>query len=291
MQREKMTGTIRTPRMAATAAFMAAAAVSAGLAADPPRTLVICSPGSPGNTLQAEQTMEVFAETVAAAAGRPADSLTAVYHETAEAGLAHLAKDDAALAMVPLPFLVRYGSELSLKPRLEAIQADGRLQTWSLVAKKGSVASPAALAGWEITGAPGYSEAFVRGVMLAGWGRLPADAKITFNARPLGALRRAATGEKVAVMLDRAGTTSLATLPFAADLEVVAESKPLPGGFLCTVGNRMPAAEADKLVASMEHMHERPGVPDVLKMMTLTRFAPVDQKALDQVLRSAAASK
>ena len=48
--------------------------------------------------------MDLFAQEVARAAGRPADSFGAVYHETAEAGLARLAKDDAPMAMVPLPF-------------------------------------------------------------------------------------------------------------------------------------------------------------------------------------------
>ena len=258
--------------------------------APPQRVLVICSPGSPGSTLQAQQTMDVFAETVAKEAGRPPDSLSAVYHQTAEAGLTALTGGDAALAMVPLPFLMRYGAELSLQPKLEAVKDPGLPEVWSLVAKKGSITAPASLSGWEITGAPGYAESFVRGVMLAGWGRIPADAKVVFGAQPLAALRRAASGEKVAVILDAAGAKALGGLPFAADVEVVALSKPMPSGFLCTIGKKMPVAETDRIVDALLHMHEKAATRDVLKMMTIARFAPVDQKALDQILKPATAA-
>src|SRR5262245_60482299 len=115
----------------------------------PPRVLVICSPGSPGTTEQAQPTMDELARAIGAAQGAQAVPMSAVYYETAEAGLARLAGDDAAVAMVPLPFLIRYGDPLSLQPKLEAAQTSGPV-TWSLVAKKGLVTGPASLAGWEL---------------------------------------------------------------------------------------------------------------------------------------------
>jgi len=253
--------------------------------------LVVCSPGSPGTTQQAQPTMDLFAQEVSRAAGRPADSFGAVYHETTEAGLARLAKDDAAMAMVPLPFLLRYGKEASLQPKLEAVPGTGEPEIWSLVAKKGQVTGASSLAGWEVTGTPGYAEGFVRGTVLGGWGSLPPDAKVTFNARPLGALRRAATGENVAVLLDREQTTALASLPFASDLEVVTKSKPLPSGFLCLVDSRLPAPEADKLIKALLHLHQTDSGREILKTMKMTRFKDLDQPALDAIRRSAAGSK
>src|SRR5258705_182793 len=197
--------------------------------------LVVCSPGSPGTTAEAQPTLDSFAQAAGRAAGWPVGSLGAVYFESAEGGLPRLSRPDAALAMVPLPFLIRYGQELGLKPRLETVPESGATEVWSLVAKKDRIPSPAALAGWEVTGSPGYAEDFVRNTLLGRWGAIPSGAKITLTARVLTALRRAASGEKVAVLLDRAQTASLSSLPFAAALQPVYRSRPVPGRFLCLV--------------------------------------------------------
>ncbi|HEY3174230.1 MAG TPA: PhnD/SsuA/transferrin family substrate-binding protein [Candidatus Polarisedimenticolia bacterium] len=251
----------------------------------PARMLVICSPGSPGTTAQAQPTLDAFAAAAGKSAGWPSGTLGAIYFESADAGIARLREPDAALAMVPLPFLIAHGSELSLAPRLSAVAQTGPSEVWSLVAKKGSVAAPASLDGWEVTGTPGYAAGFVRGAILSGWGPLPEGAKITFTPRPLGALRRAAAGEKVAVILDAAQTAALASLPFAPELEVIHTSRPLPGGYFCTVGDRLPAAEGAKVSAGLARLHETDGGKEILKTMRMTRFEPVDREALEEVRR------
>ena len=193
--------------------------------------------------------------------------------------------------MVPLPFLLRYGKDLALQPKLLAVQESDEPEVWSLLAKKGVVVSAASLAGWEVTGMPGYAEGFVRGTLLGGWGALPADARITFGARPLSALRRAAAGEKVAVLLDREQTAAVGSLPFASDLEVVTRSKPLPSGFMCTVGTRTPPAETERILKAMLHLMDTDAGREVLKTMRMSRFKQVDQPALDAIRRQSAGTE
>jgi hypothetical protein len=251
------------------------------------RALVICSPGSPGGTESAQSVMDDVARAIAVAAGRPEGSLTAVYHETLEAGVARMREPDAALAMVPLPFLLSHGDELKLTARLLAVPESGPVETWSLVAKKGRVSSPAGLAGWQIVGTAGYAERFVRRVALEG-NALPPDATIAFTARALGALRRVSAGENVAVLLDAAQTAGLASLPFGADLEVLHRSRPLPAGFLCTVGNRLPAAESKAWLDALASLDRNDAGREALGLIQMTGFRPVDAKELD-ALRAAAA--
>jgi phosphonate ABC transporter substrate-binding protein len=239
-----------------------------------PRFLVVCSPGSPGTTAQAQPTMDAFALAAGKAAGWPEGKLGAAYFESAEAGLARLSQPDAALALVPPAFLARYGEELGLKPRLEAILESGKQETWSLAAKKGSVSSPGSLKGWEITGAPGFASEFVRAALFKEWGKLPAEARVTFTPRVLSALRRAAGGEAVAVILDSAGAESLPSLPFGADMEIVARSAPIPGALLCTVGSRLGAGEAESLFRGLSRLGESGEGREVLKSLRLSRFAP-----------------
>jgi hypothetical protein len=241
------------------------------------RILVVCSPGSPGDTEQAQPTMDAFAKAAARSAGWPEGSLQAVYFEAAEPGLARL-RSDAVLALVPPAFLSRYGKELALTPRLEAVLDSGKPETWSLVAAKGRITSPDSLKGWEVTGAPGFAPNFVRGDLFKDWGKLPSDLQVTFTPRPLTALKRASEGEKVAVVLDSAGTAALPSLPFAAKLEVAARSHPLPGALLCTVGNRLPASEAESLVKGLARLGEKQEGAEVLQSMRLSKFAAIGKK-------------
>jgi hypothetical protein len=251
-----------------------------------PRTVVICAPGFPGDTEAARTTMEAFARAAAGAANWPEGSLNAVYHQTEQGGLERLAGDDAVLAIVPLPFFLRHGERFDLRPALQIENTTGTEEIWSLAARRGAVASPEALGGWEITGRPGYAPAFVRGPLLGAWGPLPAGVRITATASVLGALRRAAAGEQVAVLLDAAQTASLPSLPFAGDLEIVATSGRLPGGVLCTVGDRLPAAEVDSMVAGLLDLHRSPAGEEALAAMRLKRFRKLDAPALEAARRA-----
>jgi len=265
----------------------ALAAPAAGTAAArSPMTIVVCAPGQPGTTGAAQPTMDTFAAAASDAAGWPAGSVRAVYFETAEGGLKRLAEPDAALALVSLPFFLQHETTLRLAPRLQAVQESGATDTWGLAARRGRVASAATLAGWEITGTAGYAPDFVRGPLLGSWGQPPATARITFTANVLSALRRAASGEQVAVLVDGAQTAAIGTLPFGGELEIVARSGALPGTIVCGVGARPRGAELDRLLGGLQRLHTRPEWTDVLKTMRLVRFEPVDATALDTARRA-----
>ena len=117
----------------------------------------------------------------------------------------------------------------------------------------------------------GYAPDFVRGSALAGWS-LPADVKITQAPQVLSALRRASSGEPVAVLLDATQTTALASLPFAADLQNVTQSAPLPSAILAVVNGRLPKARADTLRAALLNLGKSPDGADALANLRLQGF-------------------
>ena len=183
---------------------------------------------------------------------------------------------------MPLPFFLKYEQEFRLHAFAQVVDQDGHAaEVWSLVAASGRVHAPADLDGWEVTGIPGYAPAFVRGPVLGRWGSLPAGARIVFNRRVLGALRRVAGGEPVAVVLDRAQTAALAELPQADVYEVVTQSPPLPVALLASVGDRVPEAEIATLREAVLRVHESARFQEVLDTLRLTRFAPLDGAALE----------
>jgi hypothetical protein len=255
------------------------------LAASPPSagarwTLVVCAPGYPGTTAEARPTMDAFATALTDAVGWKPGDLAAVYHETLAEGVARLGRDDAALAMVTLPFYLQESARLKLAPRAQVLVEPDGSETWSLVAKKGTVASPASLEGWEVVSIVGQFPDFIRGPVLGKWGPLPASTRITYAPAVLAALRRASMGEKTAVLLDAAGAGALPALSFAGDLETVARSAPLAASLVCTVGDRLPAREADRFFKGLLRLNKSGSEVGVLTTMRTRRFEPVDTRSL-----------
>jgi hypothetical protein len=267
----------RTPILPAI--FLASALATA--TAPTPVTLVICAPGYPGTTKEAQPSMDVLASAVSKAAGWPAARIAAEYHESEDAGLARLKAATPTLALVPLPFFLAHERDLKLKARAQAVEKDGGPSvTWTLVAKKGRVSSASSLKGFTVVSLAAYAPDFIRKVALVSWGTLPADVTFSASGQILSSLRKAANGDAVAVLLDPAQAASLQSLPFSDELEVVTTSRPVPGIVVCTVGSTVPAADASRLVAGLLKMRESPGGKSALDSVRLAKFVVLDGKSL-----------
>jgi hypothetical protein len=237
-------------------------------------TLVFCAPGYPGGAGDAQPLVDRFASAVAAASGWPSGSLIAVYDPTEEGGLAKLKQSDAVLAFVTYPFFVEHRAELHLTPLAQADMADvGPQQRWTLVAKSGRISGPDSMAGYTILSAAGYAPDFVRHTALEGWA-LPPDVKIEATGQILSALRRAAAGESIAVLLDQTQAASLPSLPFATELRAVTQSPELPVALITAVDSRVDASRARALQAALLKMGKASGSADILGPLRLRGFVP-----------------
>jgi hypothetical protein len=257
------------------------AAASAVAAAPSPVTLVVCAPGYPGTTKEAQPSMDALASAVAEAAGRPPARVAAEYHETEDAGMARLKAASPTLAMVPLPFFLAHAGELKLTARAQAVEKAGKAAvTWTLVAKKGRVTTASSLAGFDIVSLAAYAPDFIRNVALRKWGDLPADVTFTASGQVLSALRKAANGDNVAVLLDAAQAASLPTLPFAGEIEVVATSPPVPGVIVCSVGATVGPTAVRQLTSGLLKLHETQAGAAALDAVRLAKFVALDGKGL-----------
>lgn len=277
-------------RIAALAQTVAVIAAVSAAGAAPRTTLVACAPGYPGDTAQAQPSMDDLAAAIRHAAGWKDRELGAVYHNNVEPGLAALAGPDAALALVPLPFFLEYRERLDLRPRLLVEQDVGLEERWTLVLPAAAAAAPAALAGWQLAGTPAYSERFVENVALAGWGPLPDTVELRFTSRVLSYLRKAARGERVAVLLDGAQTAALERLPFAGDLRIAVTSRAVPTSLLCSVGDRLPAEELRRLDAALLGLHGDDAGKALLGSLRLVRFHPLPGGKLESLATAFAGS-
>lgn len=234
--------------------------------------LVFCAPGYPGTSADAQPLVGDFAKTLAAAAGWPAGSLTAVYDASEQGDLQRLAAPEAALAFVPYPFFVQHGTALHMVPLAQAdVPPGGVQQRWTLVMKSGRPAPPAGLAGMTLISTAGYAQDFVRD-MLRGLGPLPAGMTITATGQVLSALRRAATGEPVAVLLDQQQAAAMSSLPFASALQAVATSAAVPVALIVVVEGRIPKNRADALQQALLHLSAKPEGAAALNRLQLKGF-------------------
>ena len=230
-----LSGRVRHPRFLL-AGSLALGAATVAAAAEPRALIVVCAPGSPGTTDEAQGAMDAFAAALAEKAGLPAGALGATYATSDQAGTARLREKEAAVALVSLPFFLAHEKALGLKAALVPVpQGGAATERWSLVAKKGRIGGPGSLDGFTIFSSAGWSPAFVRGPALGAWGKLPASVQIAFSPATLSALRNAAAGQPVAVLLDGAQSAALPFVPFAGDLEVVTRSPELPAGIVARV--------------------------------------------------------
>ncbi len=244
-------------------------------------TLVVCAPGYPGSTAEAQPAMDALASAASETAGWGKGGLAAVYHESEAAGLERLGQPDAALGLLPLPFFLQHQARLKLTATAQAVPEGGEAsEVWSLVAAKGRVASPASLDGWELWSLAAYAPRFLRGPVLGAWGGVPGGTRLVPSGALLSGLRRAAAGDKVALLLDRAQAAALHTLPFAQGLEVVTRSAPLPGVVVCTVAGRLLEARTRALVKGLLTLDQRPDGATALRGVRLARFVSLDEAGL-----------
>jgi hypothetical protein len=258
-------------------------------AADPPVNFVACAPGYPGTTEEAQSSMDAFAAAVTKVAGWPPGQVVAAYVPSEKEGLARI--HQASVALVPLPFYVQHGAALALTPRLVVEQKGlGPTERWTLVAKKGRITKATDLSGMTVVSIAGYSPGFVRSVLGAAW-RLPETTQVVESAQVLSALRRVVKGDDVAVLLDGAQGNALPTLPFAAELDVLARSEPLPAAFVTQVGARLAATRWTVLEKALLALPADPAGSAALDGIRMVRFTSVDAAALETVRKLVRPSK
>jgi hypothetical protein len=263
------------------AVSMLGLALPAAAAEPTPVALVVCAPGFPGGTAEAQPTIDALVATMSAAAKWGAKDLTGAYFETEKGGMTRLSQSDAALALVPLAFYLEHGDELKLQPRLAAVfKGNPPAQVWTLFAKKGAVTSAASLDGYQIASSTAYSPKFIRGPALGAWGNLPASVTFFQTRSPLSLLRKAALGEKIAVLADEELTASIAGLDFAKELEPVAKSPAMPFGIIATVGTRIPEARWKPMGEALPKLAGTPDGAKALKAVWDLKFLPLDEKGI-----------
>src|SRR5438132_11442455 len=76
-------------------------------------TLVVCAPGYPGNTAEAQPAMDALARSLARAAHVPEGSLAALYEESEPGCMRRLAQPESSLLLATPPFYLVHEQEVA----------------------------------------------------------------------------------------------------------------------------------------------------------------------------------
>ncbi len=245
------------------------------------RDILFWAPYAPGSPEQAAGALEEFARLVEQAAGWPEGSISAVYRNKEDDGLRAIRELDPGFVLVPIPVHLRYHESLDWAPVRVAVLAGVEAQRYSLYGPAGS--SLDWLSDVTIEGDAAYDPEFVRTLVLGGQYAV-ADDRFHPTSRPLSAVRRAARGEKVVVLLDEGQRRALASLPAAAELVLLAESGWMPAAVLVS---RAGATEADvqQLGRVLDGLSTDPEAADLLATLRIQRFEAVEPQAIEKLQR------
>lgn len=270
--------------------LVALAVPGLALAADP-AAMVICAPGYPGSTVEAQGAIDALVGAIASGAKWDKKDLNGTYFQEEKAGLARMGQPDTAVVLAPAAFFLEHAESLKLTAKLGgAMKGREATESWALVAKKGALPNAAALDGWTVASLAGFSPRFVKGA-LAGWGKLPETVKFQQSGQILSLMRKAAKGEKVAILMDGEQVAALASAPQAAELEVVHKTPAIPSAVVATVAGRLPDAKWKALADAMLKLGETPDGAKALEGVQKLKFVALDEKALAALKKAFAEAK
>jgi|LSQX01.1.fsa_nt_gb ABC-type phosphate/phosphonate transport system substrate-binding protein len=209
-----------------------------------PQKMMMCLPGFPGTTSQAQPLVDQLLRFLEADLSLEAQSISGVYLSDDAEASEKLPVLKPGLAVVGPSVYARFSGPLKMKV-IAKVEASGRgSDTYYVLVRKDGPASLSALSGQSVA-VTGISDSqYVYNVMLDR--KLPANSlNLSTPKRPMKALRDLHQGALQAVVIDQAIHDSLRELPFADDLHVIHTSKPVPAPAVVVMGQT--PAEAQRI--------------------------------------------
>lgn len=248
-------------------------------AAGAPRlSLLVCYPGGTVDPAQARPHLEKMLGVLERLGGWGAGSIRSTFSAEANECRRRLAEDRPALVILSLELFLEQRQSHSLLPLVRPSIAGRVTEQWRVLVRRGTAHSLADLRGRKLGGTPVANLQLLRRVVLSGK-IAPADPSSYFELEPsrlaLRSLRRLAAGELDAVLVDGLQYTALAALPFAAELEPVFTSAPLPLLGLAVNERLVSAPERVRLTDAMTRLCSHADGKAICELFGLEAFLPV----------------
>ncbi|MCP4674307.1 MAG: phosphate/phosphite/phosphonate ABC transporter substrate-binding protein [Deltaproteobacteria bacterium] len=248
------------------------------------KDMLLCLPGFPGSSSQAQPYVDKMLRHLESKLGWPAKSMTGVYVSDGDNAANKLSSQKPGIALVGPSVYASQKSSLGMKV-IAKVEANGRgEETYSVITRKdGGPSSLADLTGKTVEGAVVHDAKYVYNVLLDK--QVPAgQLTLKSQKRPLSALRHVARGKADAAIVDQAVLEHMSELSIAKDLRVIYTSKPVPAPAVVVMGEGK--AQADKLRQVLIGMCGKPDGKELCNTLTLTSIKSATDADYKKLLKS-----
>ena len=261
---------------------------SAALAAAKPGSvaLVIVNPGGPDAGAEGNKLATELAAHLAGSAGIDAAQLEAAYFNQTAPAIAYLKKHKDAFLLGGLGVFLSQRQALRLVPLARLTGKSGSDEEFSVVVRKGRYASLDELKGKVLVGSvladdPRYVDRFAFG------GKLQSSVwfKCTPSERPLSALRKLASDDVDAVLVNRAQLEALRAMPLHEKTQVIHSSGPVPTVGLMMATTTRTQALRDRVVQAVSKLCGTEKGAPVCQTYGITGFEPMGENALAEAIK------
>lgn len=240
------------------------------------KLFVICYPGGSVKARDAEPAARQMLRALERMGGWPEGSFDSRFTTDAKE-CERLLAGRPPFAIVSLgEYLAHPGLVPLVQPEIQGRTTD----TWRVLVRKGTFRSLDDLKGKTLGGATVDQTTFVDRLIFQGKARV-ADFVPRPSVQPLRALRSLAEGALDAVLLNDQQFRALGGLPFAADLEVVFTSAPLPLVGIVADGQKTTSQERQKLSGSLKGFCRDPQGRPFCEVFGIDAFVPVGASAYE----------
>jgi hypothetical protein len=242
---------------------------------------VIVFPGGPDAKGQGEKLLGDFIREVTKAANLPAEDFTGVYFNELDPAVKALAANNDSFILGSLGFYLTHRAAHKLVPLAEIKHAGGAHERFYVLTKKGKFTAMSQLKGKTLSGNVLYEDPrFISAIVFDGQFDAKADFKLQPTPQPLRAIRKLATDEIDAVLINQMQYESLTTHPAFADVEVLYKSAELPALSLMAVDTKATGKVKDKLVETLSKICDAGEGATMCRGFGLVGFKPVNVDAL-----------
>ncbi|MDJ0762558.1 MAG: PhnD/SsuA/transferrin family substrate-binding protein [Myxococcota bacterium] len=251
-----------------------------GMAVANTRQMLLCLPGFPGTSSQAQPYVDKMLRYLEPKLGWSAGTITGLYLPDGAAASKKLLEVKPGIALVGPSIYAAHQKALRMQV-IAKVEVDGRgAETYAIVTKKDGPSSLAALVGKTIEGTVVHDEKYIYNVLLDQQ-ISPGKIGLKSEIRPLKSLRNVARGRVDGAIVDASVQRHMASLPFADELQVIYTSKPVPPPAVVVMGEGRKHAE--KLKKALVGLCQRPDGQDLCRALMLTSIlaaSDADYKAL-----------
>lgn len=244
------------------------------------KDMLLCLPGFPGTTTQAQPFVDKVLRHLETKLSWPAGSMKGTYLPDGDGVFEHLDQEKPGIALLDPSVYAREHSKRKMKV-IAKVEVNGRgEETYAVITRKDGPKSLADLAGKKIEGVIVHDPKYIFNVLFDR--AIPLEKlHLQIEKRPLKALRDVVRGLADAAIIDRSVRDHLSELPFASEIQIIFESKPVPAPAVVVMGDGL--IHAAKFAEVLVGMCSRPDGQELCATLTISSIkaaADADYKNL-----------